>query len=72
MAWFVLARLLFVAAVGYSAHQLQPVDGGLVPNLLFGIVIGALIVGLEVRLKDTSVTHMLGALLGGAIGLAIA
>jgi uncharacterized protein YacL len=72
MAWFVLARLLFVAAVGYSAHQLQPVDGGLVPNLLFGIVIGTLIVGLEVRLKDTSVTHMLGALLGGAIGLAIA
>jgi len=72
MAWFVLARLLFVAAVGYSAHQLQPVDGGLVPNLLFGILIGALIVGLEVRLKDTSVTHMLGALLGGAIGLAIA
>src|SRR2546427_4569048 len=72
MAWFVLARLLFVAAVGYSAHQLQPVDGGLVPNLLFGIVIGALIVGLEVRVKDTSVTHMLGALLGGAIGLAIA
>src|SRR2546425_2118646 len=72
MAWFVLARLLFVAAVAYSAHQLNPVDGGLVPNLLFGIVIGTLIVGLEVRLKDTSVTHMLGALLGGAIGLAIA
>ena len=24
MAWFVLARVLFIAAVGYSAYQLQP------------------------------------------------
>ena len=72
MTWFVLARVLFVAAVGYSAYQLQPVAGGLLPNLAFGSVLGALIVILEVRLKDTSVTHMLGALIGGAIGLAIA
>ncbi len=33
---------------------------------------GALIVALEMRLKDISVTHMVGALLGGAIGLAAA
>jgi uncharacterized protein YacL len=72
MAWFALARVLFVAAVGYSAYQLQPVHGGLVPNLIFGCVLGVFVVVLEVRLKDTSVTHMLGALLGGAIGLAIA
>jgi uncharacterized protein YacL len=72
MAWFALARVLFVAAVAYSAYQLQPVDGGLLPNVLFGSVLGILVVVLEHRLKDTSVTHMLGALLGGAIGLAIA
>jgi uncharacterized protein YacL len=72
MAWFVLARLLFIAAVGYSAYQLQPLSGGALPNLEFGTVMGALIVALEVRLKDISVTHMLGALLGGAIGLAAA
>jgi uncharacterized protein YacL len=72
MAWFALARVLFVAAIAYSAYQLQPVAGGLLPNLLFGSVLGILVVILEVRLKDTSVTHMLGALLGGAIGLAIA
>ena len=69
MAWFVLARLLFVAAVAYSAFQLQPLAVGAVPNIAFGIVLGILIVGFEVRLKNTSVTHMLGALLGGAIGL---
>ena len=72
MAWFVLARLFFVAAVGYSAFQLQPLSGGALPNLEFGTVMGALIVALEMRLKDISVTHMLGALLGGAIGLAAA
>jgi uncharacterized protein YacL len=72
MAWFALARLLLVAAVAYSAYQLQPVEGGVLPNLIFGCILGALVVVLEIRLKNTSVTHMLGALLGGAIGLAIA
>jgi uncharacterized protein YacL len=72
MAWFVLARLFFVAAVGYSAFQLQPLSGGALPNLEFGTVLGALIVALEMRLKDISVTHMLGAILGGAVGLAAA
>jgi uncharacterized protein YacL len=72
MAWFALARLLFVAAVGYSAYQLHPLVGDPVPNLLFGLLTGGLFVALEIRLKDISVTHLLGALLGGAIGLAAA
>jgi uncharacterized protein YacL len=72
MAWFVLARALFVAAVGYSAFQLHPLAAGELPNVLFGFVLGVLIVVFEMRLKDTSVTHMVGALLGGAIGLAAA
>jgi uncharacterized protein YacL len=72
MAWFALARVLLVAAVAYSAFQLQPVDGGLLPNLIFGCILGAMVVVLEIRLKNTSVIHMLGALLGGAVGLAIA
>src|SRR5687767_15897694 len=73
MAWFILARTLFVSSVGYAAYQLQPVTrGGATANVAFGVVLGSLIVGLEMRLKDTSVTHMLGGLLGGAIGLAAA
>jgi len=70
MAWFALARVLFVAAVGYSAFQLAPLgpDSALL-NVAFGIVLGLLIVVLELRLKTTSVTHLIGALLGGAIGL---
>ena len=33
MAWFVLARVLIVAAVGYSAHQLQPLSAGAIPKI---------------------------------------
>src|SRR3954471_23475515 len=72
MAWFVLARALFIAAVGYSAFQLHPLAAGEIPNITFGLVLGLLIVVFEIRLKNTSVTHMIGALLGGAVGLAAA
>jgi len=73
MAWFIIARTLFVAAVGYSAFQIQPVAGaGALPNIVFGVVLGALIVILEIRLRNTSVPHMLGAMLGGAVGLGAA
>ncbi|MBI2828607.1 MAG: PIN domain nuclease [Acidobacteria bacterium] len=73
MAWFILARGLFMAAVGYSAYQLLPVAGaGVAANIAFGLMLAALIVLFEIRLKDTSVARMLGALLGGAIGLGAA
>ncbi len=72
MAWFILARLLFVAAVGYSASELEPFSGGPLVNIPFGLTVAGLVVVLELRLKDTPVTHMLGSLIGGAIGLAIA
>src|SRR6187397_1055545 len=69
MAWFVFARVLFIAAVGYSASQLQPLLGDAILNTVFGVVQGLLIVAFELRLKDISVTHMVGALMGGAVGL---
>src|SRR5215216_5426570 len=72
MTWFVLARVLFIAAVGYSAHQLQPFAGGVLPNLALALALGLLVVAFEIRLKAIAVTHMLGALLGGAVGLAAA
>ena len=72
MAWFLIARLLCIAAIGYSAHQLEPLIGGPIVNTLFGVVLGLAVVVFEIRLKDSSVTHMLGALIGGAIGLGAA
>ena len=68
MAWFALARLLFVGAVSYTAYQLHPLAGDL-SNLLLGFALGGVFVALEIRLKDISVTRLIGALLGGALGL---
>src|SRR5262245_29147890 len=72
MAWYLVARVLFVGAVGYSAHQLQPLAGGALLNTAFGVIVGSLIVLFEFRVRNTSVSHLVGALLGGAIGLVAA
>jgi uncharacterized protein YacL len=72
MAWFALARVLFLGAVAYSAVLLRPLEGDASINAGFGALLGAVVILLEWRLRDTSVTHMLGAMLGGAIGLAVA
>jgi uncharacterized protein YacL len=72
MAWFILARLLFVGAVAYTAILLRPIAPELVPNFLFGLGLALAAVFFEWRLRETPVTTMLGALLGGATGLLIA
>src|SRR5213083_706246 len=72
MAWFALARVLFVAAVAYSAAVLLPLPVGLLSNVLFALVLAALVVLFESRLRETAISRILGALIGCAIGLAIA
>jgi uncharacterized protein YacL len=69
MAWYVFARALFIGAAVYSAFQLQPLAGGLPVNVAFGLILGVVIVAFEIQLRNTSVAHMLGALIGGACGL---
>ena len=72
MAWFILARVLFIAAVVYTAVLLRPFHADWMPNAAFGAALSALLVGFEIRLKTASVTNMLGAMIGGAVGLATA
>jgi uncharacterized protein YacL len=72
MAWFILARLLFVAAVVYTAVLIRPIGPDVLPNALFGAALALAAVFFEWRLRETPVTTMLGALLGGATGLLIA
>ena len=72
MAWFVLARVLIVAAVAYSAALLQPLPVGLIANIAFAIVLSGLVVAFETRVREIAPSRVLGALLGCAIGLAIA
>jgi uncharacterized protein YacL len=72
MAWFALARVLFVAVVSYVAAVLRPlpVNPGL--NAAFGLALALLAVLFESRLRETAITRILGALLGCAIGLGLA
>ncbi|HEX6212517.1 MAG TPA: PIN domain-containing protein, partial [Methylomirabilota bacterium] len=72
MAWFVLARGLFIVAVVYSAILVRPFHDAALPNAVIGGLIAATLIAFEIQLKRTPVTHVLGALVGGAIGLGIA
>jgi uncharacterized protein YacL len=69
MAWFVLARVLFVAIVAYAAAILRPLAFGLPINVAFGLLLAGIVVLFEMRLRETAVTRVLGALVGCAIGL---
>jgi uncharacterized protein YacL len=72
MAWFTLARVLFIVAVAYAAAILEPLTVGVPANILFALALAALVVFFESRLRDIPITRVLGALIGCAIGLGIA
>ena len=71
MAWFVLARVLFVGIVAYAAAILRPLAFGVPINIAFALVLAGIVVLFETRLRETAVTRVLGALIGCAIGLLI-
>src|SRR3954462_15796377 len=72
MAWFALARLLFVSAVAYAAAMLSPLPVAMWANVAFALVLAGLVVLFESRLAETSVARVLGALIGCALGLGMA
>ena len=73
MAWFALGRVVFVATVACAAALLRPLAaGGLLANLLFGLVLAGLVVALERPLRQTPPSRLLGAIIGFIGGLAIA
>jgi uncharacterized protein YacL len=72
MAWYLLARALFVLAVTYAAVLTRPISPDFVSNAVFGVFLGLLMLVVEIRLRSAEVTDLLGALIGGAIGLGLA
>src|SRR3954454_14403163 len=72
MAWFLLARALFVVAVTYAAVLTRPFSPVPVFNLGLGAGLGLLMVAMESRMRSAEVTGLLGALIGGSIGLGLA
>jgi len=72
MAWFLIARLGFIVAVSASAFMLAPLGADPASNIAFGVALALVAVGFEWLLRHTAVTAMLGAFLGGAVGLLLA
>ena len=72
MAWFALARILFVAAVAYAAAILLPLPVGMPANVVFALALAGLVVVFESRLRETAATRVFGALIGCFVGLGIA
>jgi uncharacterized protein YacL len=71
MPWHIVTRVLFVAAVSWAAALTRAFHPTLGLNLAVGVALGSLIVLVETRLRSTEVTDLLGALIGGAIGLGL-
>src|SRR3954468_21527532 len=72
MAWVLLVRALFVLAVTYAAFLTRPFNPDPSINIIVGAGLGALMLFIESRLRNAEVTDLLGALIGGAIGLGLA
>src|SRR5688572_32438809 len=72
MAWFLVVRLLFILAVAYAAFLTRPFHPSLEVNLAAGAALGVLAIFVESRMRSAEVTDLLGALIGGAIGLGLA
>ncbi len=72
MAWFILARILFVGIVVISAVQLHPLPYAPWADAIGGAVVGAAIVGLELALRGASLFSLVGAVVGGCVGLVTA
>ncbi len=72
MPWQLFVRALFVAAVAWAAAILRPFHAALLPNVGIGALLGGTVIFIETQLRQTEVTNLLGALIGGAIGLGLA
>jgi uncharacterized protein YacL len=72
MSWFVLARGVLVLAVTAAAVLLAPFHASWLANAAAGLALAGLILFLEAQLRETPVTGLLGSLVGGIAGLALA
>lgn len=72
MRGFVLVRGIFIGAVVYTAMLIQPAGTHFLINGVLGLGVALLIVLAEMRMRDTSVTQLLGGLIGFGIMLMVA
>jgi len=72
MSWFLLARVLLVASVGYLGALLRPLPIAVWGNIVFAAALAGIVVVFERQVRETPPSRALGALIGGIIGLMLA
>jgi uncharacterized protein YacL len=72
MVWVVLARASAALLVVLSAYALGPTPWGPLADALVGAAVVLLLLLLERQLRQVNLTTLLGAVIGGAIGLLLA
>src|SRR5262245_28583838 len=73
MDWFALGRVLFAAGITCAGVLVRPLAfGGVVANVIFGVVLAGLVLTLERPLRLTAPSRLLGALIGFICGLLLA
>ena len=72
MAWFVVARTLFVMATLATAAVVAPAGDSLPLNLGLALALAGLALFFETRLREAAVPDVLGGILGGLVGLVVA
>ena len=71
MPWHIVTRACFIAAVAWAASLTRAFHPLVLVNVGAGVCLGGLIVLIETRLRSAEVTDLLGAFIGGAIGLGL-
>ena len=71
MPWFLVVRVLFVLAVTFAAFVTHPFGNSGTLNVAVGVILGVCVIIIETRMRSAEVTDLLGAFLGGAIGLGL-
>jgi uncharacterized protein YacL len=71
MSWYTVTRVCFVVAVAWAASLTRAFHPAALVDFAIGGFLGGLIVFIETRLRAAAVTDLLGALIGGAIGLGL-
>jgi uncharacterized protein YacL len=72
MFWFWLARGLFAATLTVAATLLRPLPATAWANAVFGAGVAGLVILFEQKLRTAPMPGIVGALVGGAIGLVVA
>lgn len=72
MSWSLIVRVLLAAGITSASALIRPLRAfGFWPNVVLGLVVSALAILVEIRIRQVALTRVLGGLIGGVVGLMI-